>query len=201
MAKSRKQIVTEKITEYEKVYDVSAPNDKENVKNLVELELERERLSNALRKISPAKNPRMVKAIHDSLKDVNESYLNLTKELDISRSKRSSEDEDNTPKKDIERNQKVAETMLDKRMKVITCPSCGQVLCKYFITIEDNQIAEPGSITYDKNKTQPMKYTLRVQCWKCASVHPVHHPNDTYTQEPPKEVIAKIGTETYPIIQ
>jgi hypothetical protein len=195
--KSTEQIVQEKIDAYSKVYEIENPNDLESVKSLVSLEIERERLTNALKKISPSKNPRDLKALHEALADVNNSYLRLQQELGVSRRKRTSEDESSTPKKEWEDVKQIAKHYANRDNKKLVCPECGEVLGHYYFYIEDNNDAEPGSIASETSRPQPMKYTVRIQCWKCAKGdRPVHCPDtDKWERVPPKVVFAEISNE------
>ena len=81
------------------------------------------------------------------------------------------------------------------------CPRCGAHLGNVEILIDDNNEAEVGSINYEKSNPQPMKYTVRLQCWKCdKGDNPVLQPDGKWKRLEPAEVIAEVSNEVKPII-
>lgn len=179
-AKNYSKIAESKLEEYKKLYSVEDnPNDLASLKAMVSLELSLEKMQKALLSTDALKFPKKIKDLQSAIRDGTNAFAQMQTELGISRKKRQ-EEEDKTNVVDyIEQLKKEAQTVLDKRLKKLTCDRCGQLLGKYYIYVELNG-AEPGSIEAEKKPPKPYPFTIRCGCWKCKDVHITEVSNEVH---------------------
>ena len=173
MGRPRKgQVLQERIDRYMQEYELdemNQANDMAALTQMCQLELNMEQVQEAIASIkNPVEDSKKVKDLMSSLRDATQSWTNLQSALGIARIKRQSES-DESPLQYIEKIREQSKKFLDKRLKIITCDKCGQVLGKFIFYVEDK--GEVGSIESDKTPIEPYKFTVRHECWKCKSGH------------------------------
>jgi len=164
--KKKGSALQERINKYLAEYELdemNTANDMAALTQMCQLELNMQQIQEALENINPLTDSKMLKELHSSLRDANQSWTSLQNELGINKRKRTSES-DETPLKYIERLQEQAKKYVEMRFKVLKC-KCGQPLAKYFIYVPEK--GEAGSIEYESKPVQPYSYTFEVECWKC----------------------------------
>lgn len=150
--------------------DLNSANDMAALTQMCQLEVNIERIQEALSKIDYGDkdiNSRKIRELHSALRDANQNWVTLQTELGINRRKRQSED-DETPLQYVEKLQSQAKKFIDSRFVKLVCPTCGQLLAKYFIYVPAE--GEEGSINSTKTSVRFYKYGFKCECWKCGAV-------------------------------
>ena len=183
MGRRRKnQVLDEKVQRYLAEYELDDLNEANDMASLIEmcrLEITMEKIQDALDKIKDyVVDARKVKDLQSTYKDAVLSYTNLQSQLGINRNSRQSES-DESPLQYIQRIQDLSKKFLDSRLKHVVCPSCKQILGKYFFYV--NEKGEAGSIYTEKHPIEAYKYTVRIECWKCGKMVTVS--NETLKEE------------------
>lgn len=192
-AKNYTKIVEDKVEEYKRIYNVTDnPNDLESLKAMVSLGLALEKMQKALLATDAEKFPKKIKDLQSAIRDSTNSFNQYQTELGISRVKRQEEEDKTTVVDYLDKLKKEAKNILDRRLKVLTCDKCGQVLGKYYIYIT-SEGAEEGSIAAQTKPPVPYPFTIRCGCWKCELAVKNKEPNA-------QSHVAEVSNEVHPII-
>ena len=174
--KKKGSALQEKIDKYLETYeldDLNQANDMAALTQMCQLELNIERIQEALDNIEyggkkgTEVDSKKIRELHSAIRDANQNWVTLQTELGINRRKRQSE-EDETPLKYIERIQDQGKKFIDARFKKLTCSKCGQLLGKYFFYVTEK--GERGSMESETKPVEEYKYTIRHECWKCGTI-------------------------------
>lgn len=159
-----------KIKQYMSDYeldDLNKSNDEATIRQLCKYELEIERLFDAISKIDAIDNAKSYKDLMSASRDATNAYNSLQVSLGIARKERAS-DADETPLSYIERLRSQAKQILDKKLKIITCPTCNLVLMKYHIYITEK--GEYGAIKWEGKEIPKISYSISIECSNCGKV-------------------------------
>jgi endogenous inhibitor of DNA gyrase (YacG/DUF329 family) len=148
--------------------ELNQANDLSSLRQLAQLELIIESIQKKLLELKDIeKNTRQAKDLGTYLKDTINSYTSLQTTLGIDRRKRASEAEESVQSY-IERLQTQAKEFLEKRLKIIKCPTCNMPVAKYFIYSPLS--GEPGSILAEKTTPKSLYHEFSVECPKCRKI-------------------------------
>lgn len=167
------QDLQDKVDNYLETYeldDINQANDMAALTQMCQIEIELEKLHNALDDIKKSDilaNSKKIREVQSAIRDANQNWTTLQKDLGINRSKRQSE-KDESVLQYVDRLQSLAMKFMEYRLKKLVCPSCNQILGKYFFYVTDK--GEKGSIDTEGAVVEPYRYTIRHECWKCKGV-------------------------------
>ena len=166
--KKKGSALQERLDKYLQDYeldDLNASNDMRALTQMCRLEVQMEKLNDALDKVKdPAIEFRQIKELTTALRDVTNSWTQLQNELGINRRKRQSEG-DETPLTYIERLKEDAKNYLANRLKPVICPTCNLQLAKYIVYITEK--GEEGSIASRAKPVEPISFIFKIECPRC----------------------------------
>jgi len=164
------------LTDYE-LDDLNQSNDMQALTTMCQLELNIEKIQEALSSLEYKKSTKkgketsidtkQIRELHSALRDANQNWVQLQTELGINRRQRRSDD-DETPLQHVMKIQDLARKFVDSRYNKVVCSDCGQYLGKYLLYVTEK--GEEGSIESKTEKVEPYKHTFRVECWKCGKM-------------------------------
>ncbi len=156
------------LSEYE-LDDLNETNDRQALIQLCRLEVAIDKYTTALNDVdNPLEDSKKIKDLNTSLRDVQNTWIQLQQQLGIDRRKRKSE-ADESPLLYIARIKQLSKQYIDSRFKVLKCVACSLPVMKYYIYV--NESGDRGSIESNSNKPiRVLNHIIKVECPRCGDM-------------------------------
>ena len=147
--------------------DMNESNDRTTLIQMCQIEINIEKIQNALKEVDAVQDPKKVKELSTSIKDLTESWRKLQDMLKICRKNRSSESDDD-PFKYIERLKENAQIYMNSRLIPLKRPDCNMNVAKYHVYVDKR--GEEGAIAFEDKEIEPVRFLIDVECSKCGKM-------------------------------